>query len=103
MVGAGSDLGTYVPSGIGNNTMTDGYFSIGQTGGEQMHKLLLSEMPSHNHWQGADMTPWAASTSALGMSGSDPRGGSFGTSYAGGDQAHNNMPPYYALAYILKT
>lgn len=34
--------------------------------------------------------------------GEDVKDGTFKTNYTGGDGAHENRPPYYALAYIMR-
>ena len=72
------------------------------TGGEAFHQLTIAEMPSHHHdydyyvddkgyWGLAEKSDgyWKNTTSAR----TDP---------TGGDQAHENRPPYYALCYIMR-
>jgi microcystin-dependent protein len=89
-------------------------YTNGSTGGEATHKLTENEMPSHRHiglsWLGDD-----ANQSITLNSGSVNKGYnlSYSTKYtngqekniqtrsAGGNQAHNNMPPYLAV-YIWK-
>lgn len=75
-------------------------YSVGATGGEKTHTLTVSEMPSHSHsaslYSGSGKGVFASgSTSFSGM-------GYAGTSIVGSGAAHNNMPPYYALCYIMK-
>ena len=72
-------------------------YPAGSTGGEAAHTLSLAEMPSHTH------NIWTLAPGGFGM----PGGGSFtqnnkDTSAQGGNQPHNNMPPYYALVFIMK-
>lgn len=81
--------------------------SWGQASGEELHTLSYWEMPYHNHaisfahngWPDGygDRDNWHYIMV-------DWRGAAYGfqSSYAGGNQAHNNMPPYYVLAYIMK-
>ena len=72
-------------------------YSAGSTGGESAVTLSLSQIPSHYHkgvrrYQPGDY-PGSASTGA--SSGSDDS--ETHTDYAGGGEAHNNMPPYLAV------
>lgn len=105
--------------GVGNS------YSVGATGGEETHTLTTSEMPAHNHSgstnsAGAHTHTWSRGNNQLESYGdyvrtvnsakngtvTVPSSGSHSHSIslnaAGGDAAHNNMPPYYALCYIMK-
>jgi len=73
----------------------------GSTGGFDEHQLTEAEMPSHNHG-----VPTATADSNNSFGQLDPVNTSAKpdtpTSFTGGDEAHNNMPPFLALNYIIK-
>lgn len=88
-----------------------GTYDVGDTGGEETHVLTESEMPSHAHniyadtsyyVQGAkdggsQINPWSQSGNGY------TKGGNVtATQTKGSGSAHNNMPPYAALAFIMK-
>ena len=77
--------------------------SVGTTGGSETHTLSVNEIPPHTHttqypsvgvdFEGAgvpDMT-------AVG----NPPIGIYQSSSVGGGQAHNNMPPYFTVRYVV--
>lgn len=76
-------------------------YSVGSTGGEKTHTLTVDEMPSYAHsvrYGESSVTAGSgsSSTSAVRYSYNNTSGST------GGGSAHNNMPPYYALCYIMK-
>ena len=80
-------------------------YSIGGTGGEEKHKLTVNEMPSHLHsykFKGADIDgDWKKNNNLYSVSREYALNTAY-TEYAGGDQPHENRPPYYALFYIMR-
>lgn len=71
------------------------------TGGEATHKLTINEMPYHNHnilWCNSQTF---GNTYARAVSSKDGDLNHAVTpdtiKYAGGDQPHNNMPPYFTV------
>lgn len=76
-------------------------YSAGSTGGEATHKLTESEMPGHSH----KITTYGDESSA-GATTREVRGTEYAhsaleathsTSSVGGNQPHNNMPPYLVV------
>lgn len=115
-------LGPGFDANTGNLT---GNYTPGNTGGETAHDLLSSEIPSHTHliarnsYSGASQfTSTLSNTNSLsfGTANSDLNEAynlkgvsvSSGTSYVGLSSAtgdglsHENRPPYYALAFIMR-
>lgn len=78
-------------------------YSVGDTGGESKHTLNISEMPRHSH----TFVLTSGEGSYSGYRGITPTKHegfyrNLVTSNAGSSQPHNNLPPYYALCYIMK-
>ena len=97
-------VGQYTPDLRDRFIMAAGTtYAVGTTGGEAEHTLTVNEMPSHSHtWTRQDASvnagyrPWPASNN-------DVVASTQNTSSVGGGQPHNNIPPYYALVFIIKT
>jgi len=101
------------PLGVGNSgTSGSTNHNIGSNGGEEKHALSISEMPNHSHGAGSLSTsePYL---SQEGSGNQDKRDGggtklfeytaiTGNTASVGGGQAHNNMPPFYVIHFIIK-
>lgn len=82
-------------------------YSLGATGGEASHRLTVAEMPSHNHaykFTGADVDQsWDSDNYFYCQHNQYPNNANTKyTEYIGGNAAHENRPPYYALCYIMR-
>ena len=79
-------------------------YAVGDTGGEATHVLLEAEMPAHNHSIGADGgTDNVSNTGVARYDGGPASGSGVTTTTKGSGSAHENRPPYYALAYMMKS
>jgi microcystin-dependent protein len=89
---------------IGANTYSNRKAGLSQrdvksTGGDEMHTLTEDEMPSHEHSGVVTNVGYNGPQMAEGRSHSPLYGK---TSSTGGNKPHNNMPPYYAIIYLMK-
>ncbi len=111
---------------VGYNPNNNDYKLIANAGGETSHKLQLNELPQHNHAvddyygmensgkikeaiQGGNLYGKYVSLNKyyLGWNASDWDNNSIlyethNTADAGSGDAHENRPPYYVLAYIMR-
>jgi microcystin-dependent protein len=91
-------------------------YAVGATGGVDSVTLTESQIPSHRHTMPGDdqlsfgngVGGWSAtSVGNFGYDATSSSSGGNGTMWltgsTGGSQAHENRPPYYALAFIMKT
>jgi microcystin-dependent protein len=91
---------------------------LGEVGGEQTVTLLQTEMPAHSHSaQATNITTsplptpvanvWATGQKGFGnvytpsVPANNKQMNPFGTSVAGGNLPHNNMPPFLGLTFII--
>ncbi len=108
-----------LPAGSGSGLTPRG---VGETGGEETHTLSANEMPSHNHsvddpghahsytnplignYQGLNHDENGSAVEYpyenWGTTASSMTGISLGNT--GSSWAHNNMPPFYVLAFIMR-
>ena len=86
--------------------------NIGQKGGSETHPLIPAEMPAHSHSfnvpcsdeDGEQTSPsnnFPARTSNAYFDEDDALMGAGTTGSSGSGQAHNNMPPFSCVAFII--
>ncbi len=86
---------------VGYSAIDTDYNAIGKTGGAKTVTLDLTQIPSHTH---PNAHVWNESGSGHLASGGTTDEGAISdtTGSSGGGAAHENRPPYYTLAYIIK-
>ena len=104
--------GTWEPFGegrtlIGVSSSDTDFNAPNKTGGEKTHTLTIQEMPSHKHeMQDNDSgyyAGWGTRSGWLQASANSDSGGRFGTDWEGGNQPHNNLPPYITVYMWTRT
>jgi len=103
IVGASDNTGTGVTFNVTTGALS-GTYGVGNTGGEVAHKLTVAELAQHNHTYTSSSSPGPGQDMAGSGSGDAVnQSPSSTTGNKGGDNYHENRPPYYALAFIMKT
>jgi len=111
----GSGTNFSVPNLVDRTVIgSSGTFAFGNTGGEIDHTLDVSEIPSHTHTDSGHTHTIPLVTSLPAQAGVGFAGdvtvpvltSNTGISFAnnqntGGGGAHNNMPPYMSLTYLI--
>lgn len=106
------DLRGRVPVGLKS---TDADFdTLGETGGAKTHQLTTAEMPTHNHnvsvtnsfinaYNGSPGSTWRIYASQQDSSRvAHGHTATVSESNRGSGDAHNNLPPYLVLTFIMK-
>lgn len=86
-------------------------FTLGQAGGETTHTLSINELPTHTHLVGASATAGTVATPLNNVPAHGAKA-SYGTTpdltmnpdavnSVGGNQPHENMPPYLVINFII--
>ena len=102
---------------VGYNASDADYNAYGRIGGEKKHALTTSEMPSHSHVFKDYYYPEAhdgvnydtiITNNKIGSNKTDYDNNHLfyyrhNTDSAGSGYSHENRPPYYSLAYIMRT
>lgn len=88
--------------GSGTNTLTVTYtnHSLAAKGGEETHSSTITEMPAHTHTNEAPANATGQSGTGFNIT---ALSGTTATGSTGGSEAHNNLQPFVALNYIIKT
>lgn len=85
---------------VGSGTAPVNSYTLGDTGGEEEHTLVTSEIPAHTH------TYTAPVISSIDLAGELPDGinvqaSPTNTGSTGGGNAHNNMPLYLVITWAI--
>ncbi|MDR1342466.1 MAG: hypothetical protein LBK18_04315 [Prevotellaceae bacterium] len=101
-------------TGISQSGMSFSTYGLRQTGGEEKHTLIVTEIPKHTHDFVGNLLltragQWDSSSSGRNNIVDDPNNPDgaktkpWGGNSNEGTDAHENRPPYYAVKFIKKT
>ena len=80
------------------------FATLGQRGGAKRHTLTVDEIPSHDHEPRSGWGPGGGLGDGWSrVDGNNPRNSWGRTVSAGGGQSHNNLQPYIAANFIIRT
>ena len=97
----GVDMNNAQQNPTGGRIMRNQPLRNGSNGGEEMHTLITQEMPSHTHtYQFVTLQP-IKFYGGLSDGNITHKGVNENSYPTGGDQPHNNMPPYMLMTKII--
>jgi microcystin-dependent protein len=100
-----SKTGITTQTGPGFNVTTgviDDTYEPGDIGGETSHQLTVAELAAHTHTEQYNVNSSGQDQAGSG-SGDNDNTSTQNSGSTGEDNYHENRPPYYALAFIMKT
>ena len=100
-----SKTGITTQTGPGFNVTTgaiDDTYEPGDIGGETSNQLTVAELAAHTHTERYNIANPDEDEAGTGSADNDLRS-TRETESTGGDWYHENRPPYYALAFIMRT
>lgn len=90
---------TLIGVGSGNDGTNTQEFEVNSTGGEYKHKLVIDEMPSHNHKYYSPIVQEVTPSSNTSTYGNYTKNYKIDCDSAGGDGYHNNVQPYVTVYF----
>jgi len=100
--------GTWVAWGtgkvpVGVSTGEAEFNTINKTGGSKTVTLTVEQMPSHNHTQSGGWGSGSPNNSLFRVDGNSPANRWVSVGNTGGNQPHNNLPPYITSYFWRRT
>ena len=85
---------------VGMDVNDPNFYLLGKIGGESFHKLTTSEMPKHRHGTAGNTAPSDSGVGNFTNGFGEEANTKLYVDYEGGDQPHNNLPPYRTVLFI---
>lgn len=90
---------TLIGVGTGNDGTNTQAFEANATGGEYKHKLVIDEIPSHNHKYYSPIVQEVLNSSKTSTYGNYNKDYKIDSDSVGGDGYHNNIQPYITVYF----
>lgn len=90
---------TLIGVGAGNDGTNTQEFEVNSTGGEYKHKLVIDEIPSHNHKYYSPIVQEVQNSSNTSTYGNYNKSYKIDSDSVGGDGYHNNVQPYITVYF----
>jgi microcystin-dependent protein len=90
--------GQNMPNLNGDHRFLRGNATSGGAGGAETVQLSVDQMPSHSHYISGNNSQ----SSETGIEGNVQGSAAYSTGATGGDQPHENLPPYYNVVWIMR-